>query len=89
MMDLFPFTRSRLHDLPFMTPNYGEETRTPDLLRREMFRVVFGWEDDVRPLIRDESKSMHMTLEIAVLMYRSDEASSRFQPSSTPHQMAG
>ncbi|PNS18331.1 hypothetical protein CAC42_6148 [Sphaceloma murrayae] len=54
ILDLFPITRSRLQDVSFRAPNYGEGTRTPDLLRREMLHVVFGWNDDIKPLIRDE-----------------------------------
>ncbi|KAF4554790.1 Hypothetical protein D9617_3g018580 [Elsinoe fawcettii] len=54
ILDLFPVTRSRLQDVVFRAPDYGEGTRTPDLLRKEMLNVVFGWKDDIRPLIQDE-----------------------------------
>ncbi|PSK59388.1 p21-activated protein kinase-interacting protein 1-like [Elsinoe australis] len=54
ILDLFPVTRSRIQDVVFKAPNYGEGTRTPDLLRKEMLNVVFGWQDDIKPLIRDE-----------------------------------
>lgn len=56
MLDLFPYINSRLTDVPFRTPDYGNHSRTPDLLRREMLKVVFGWQDDIKPLIYDESK---------------------------------
>ncbi|KAG8627924.1 hypothetical protein KVT40_003797 [Elsinoe batatas] len=54
ILDLFPVTRARLHDVVFRAPDYGEGIRTPDLLRKEMLRIVFGWSEDIRPLIRDE-----------------------------------
>ncbi|KAK3117019.1 hypothetical protein LTR53_002040 [Teratosphaeriaceae sp. CCFEE 6253] len=53
-MDLFPCTRARLGDVAFRTPHYGNVSRTPELLQREMLSVVFGWNDDVRSLIREE-----------------------------------
>ncbi|SMY27982.1 unnamed protein product [Zymoseptoria tritici ST99CH_1A5] len=54
LLDLFPCTRARLREVAFRTPHYGEVARTPDLLRREMISVVFGWHDDVQSLIREE-----------------------------------
>lgn len=56
MMDLFAFTKARLRDLPFKTPNYGNVARTPELLLREMLKVVFGWHEDIAALVRDEMK---------------------------------
>ncbi|KEQ70272.1 hypothetical protein M436DRAFT_15562, partial [Aureobasidium namibiae CBS 147.97] len=53
-MDLFPHTRVRLRDVPFRTPHYGQVARTSDILRQEMLSVVFGWNDDIESLIRDE-----------------------------------
>lgn len=53
-MDLFPYTRARLRDVPFRTPHYGQVARTSDILRQEMLSVVFGWNDDIESLIRDE-----------------------------------
>ncbi|KAK6007572.1 hypothetical protein QM012_004386 [Aureobasidium pullulans] len=53
-MDLFPYTQARLGDVPFRTPHYGQAPRTSDLLRQEMLSVVFGWNDDIESLIRDE-----------------------------------
>jgi hypothetical protein len=54
MMDLFAFTKERIRDLPFKTPNYGNVARTPELLLREMLKVVFGWNEDITALVRDE-----------------------------------
>jgi hypothetical protein len=55
-MDLFPFTKARLIDLPFRNSQLGPE-RSPDDLRQNMLRVVFGWESDIEELIRDERKA--------------------------------
>lgn len=52
-MDLFPFTKARLSEVPFRTPQYGQQ-RTPDDLRQQMLSVVFGWENDIDSLIREE-----------------------------------
>jgi hypothetical protein len=54
VMDLFPFTRARLADIPFQPPQYDATRRTPDDLRVQMLNVVFGWPDDIVLLIRDE-----------------------------------
>jgi hypothetical protein len=54
MMDLFAFTKARLRDLPFKTPNYGNAARTPELLQQEMLKIVFGWTGDITALVRDE-----------------------------------
>lgn len=54
-MDLFPFTKARLSDVPYRNSQLGPE-RTPDDLRVNMLRVVFGWENDIEELIRDECK---------------------------------
>ena len=53
-MDLFPYTKARLRDVPFRTPHYGTAPRTPELLQREMLSVIFGWNDTAQALIRDE-----------------------------------
>jgi hypothetical protein len=53
--DLFPFTRSRLNDVPYKAPRpLSEAEMTPDNLRRQMLRTVFGWAEDIQDLIRDE-----------------------------------
>jgi hypothetical protein len=54
-MDLFPFTKARLGDVPYRNSQLGPE-RTPEDLRQNMLRVVFGWENDIDELIRDERK---------------------------------
>jgi hypothetical protein len=54
-MDLFPFTKARLTDVPFRPTELGPE-RTPDDLRLNMLKVVFGWDNDIDELIRDERK---------------------------------
>ncbi|KAF2728480.1 hypothetical protein EJ04DRAFT_569471 [Polyplosphaeria fusca] len=52
-MDLFPFTKARLSDVPYRNSSLGPE-RSPDDLRQNMLRVVFGWENDIEELVRDE-----------------------------------
>jgi hypothetical protein len=54
IMDLFPYTKARLRDVALQTPHYGETARTPEILQREMLSVVFGWNDTVDTLIREE-----------------------------------
>jgi hypothetical protein len=54
-MDLFPFTKARLSDVPFRPTQLGPE-RTPDDLRHNMLKVVFGWDNDIDELVRDECK---------------------------------
>ena len=60
-MDLFPYTRARLRDVPFRTPHYGQVARTSDISRQEMLSVVFGWNDDIESLIRDECEYSKIT----------------------------
>jgi hypothetical protein len=55
-MDLFPFTKARIGDVPYRNSQLGPE-RSPDDLRQNMLRVVFGWENDIEELVRDERKS--------------------------------
>ncbi|RAQ99720.1 wd domain-containing protein [Stemphylium lycopersici] len=52
-MDLFPFTKARLSDVPFRPSDLGPE-RTPDDLRLNMLKVVFGWDNDIDELVQDE-----------------------------------
>jgi hypothetical protein len=54
-MDLFPFTKARLSDVPFRPTNLGPE-RTPDDLRLNMLKVIFGWDNDIDELVQDECK---------------------------------
>jgi hypothetical protein len=56
-MDLFPFTKARLTDVPFRPTDLGPE-RSPNDLRQNLLRVVFGWENDIEELVRDERKSL-------------------------------
>ncbi|KAI1083705.1 hypothetical protein F5B20DRAFT_347167 [Whalleya microplaca] len=53
--DLFQFTRSRLHDIPYKRLPLADQTRlTNDDLRRQMLSVIFGWNREIEDLIRDE-----------------------------------
>ena len=54
-VDLFPRTRARLSSVTHKQPQtLDQEGLGPDELRRQMLDVVFGWDDDIEPLIRDE-----------------------------------
>ena len=55
-VDLFPFVKARLSDVPFRPPHYGDSPKTTDFLRQQMLSVIFGWDDDIEDLIRDERK---------------------------------
>ena len=58
LRDLFPYIRARLSDVPYKPLRPFEESHlTPDDLRKQMLNVVFGWEEDIEDLIRDERKS--------------------------------
>ncbi|CAI7619247.1 unnamed protein product [Penicillium manginii] len=55
VVDLFPFIRARLNDVPYKShPPIDENHLTPEDLRQQMLNVVFGWEGDTQDLIRDE-----------------------------------
>ncbi|KAK8216478.1 WD domain-containing protein [Phyllosticta capitalensis] len=54
--DLFPFTKARLHDVPFRMPQPGA-AKSADELRQQMLSVVFGWDDDIELLVREELKN--------------------------------
>jgi hypothetical protein len=57
LVELFPFTRGRLNDVPYKAPRPVDSSAdTPEALRRQMLRVVFGWDGDIADLIRDECK---------------------------------
>jgi hypothetical protein len=57
LLELFPYIRARLSDVPYKPIRAFDESRlTPDDLRRQMLNVVFGWEEDIQDLIRDECK---------------------------------
>jgi len=66
--DLFPSARSRVKDVPFRPPHYGNVARTPELLQREMLSVLFGWNDTARSLIRDELQRHKTASAAAVLL---------------------
>lgn len=54
-LDLFPYTRARLNDVPYKPVRPGDEANlSTDSLRRQMLEVVFGWEEDAPELVRDE-----------------------------------
>lgn len=54
-VDLFPLTRVRLANINYQQAQpLDQDNMTTDDLRRRMLEVVFGWEDDIEPLIRDE-----------------------------------
>lgn len=57
-IDLFPFIRARLNDVPYRHYQPLDEANlTTDDLRQQMLSVVFGWDNDIESLIRDERKS--------------------------------
>ncbi|PIA89513.1 hypothetical protein CB0940_07396 [Cercospora beticola] len=68
LVDLFPTIKARLREVAFRTPHYGNAARTPDLLLSEMLSVVFGWNDDVQSLIRDEMSRHRPGSAAAVLL---------------------
>lgn len=54
-LDLFPFTRARLNDVPYkQQPPLEEEHLTADNLRQQMLSLVFGWDGTIQDLIIDE-----------------------------------
>ncbi|KAI1812724.1 hypothetical protein GGS20DRAFT_587217 [Poronia punctata] len=53
--ELFKFTRSRLHDVPYKhSPLIDQSRMTNDDLRRQMLSIIFGWNGEVEDLVRDE-----------------------------------
>lgn len=55
VVDLFKFTKSRLQDMPYKTPQINDGIRlTNDDLRRQMLSTIFGWNKEIEDLIRDE-----------------------------------
>lgn len=54
-VDLFPRTRARLSKVAYKQPQaLPQEGLSPDALRKQMLDVVFGWNNDIEPLVRDE-----------------------------------
>ncbi|KAF7714681.1 PGC-1 family protein [Penicillium ucsense] len=71
IVDLFPFTRARLNDVPYkQTPPLDEARLTPDDLRRQMLSVVFGWDGDIDDLLRDELSRHKDGSQSAILLTR-------------------
>ncbi|MCJ1473281.1 hypothetical protein MMC13_001932 [Lambiella insularis] len=57
ILDLFPYTRARLASLPYSpqpSQALDQSKATSGELRRHMLQIVFGWEDDIEPMVRDE-----------------------------------
>ena len=68
-IDLFPRTRIRLANVSYHeTQPLDQENMTPDDLRRRMLEVVFGWGDDIEPLVRDELRHHQPGSPSAVLL---------------------
>ena len=66
-VDLFPFIRGRLNDIPYGHQEpLGEAHLTPDGLRQQMLSIVFGWEEDVKDLIKDECMLFHDILSMRI-----------------------
>jgi hypothetical protein len=87
-MDLFEYAKARLSEIPFRPPQLDGK-RTPDTLRREMLRTVFGWDADIVDLIRDEGKlGLLYWLDISRLTILSFTASRRFREWCSVGQMA-
>lgn len=53
-VDLFPRTRARLSTVTYKQRPLDQEGLGPDELRKQMLEVVFGWDHDIEPLVRDE-----------------------------------
>lgn len=53
-VDLFPRTRARLSTVSYKPRAVDQEGLGPDELRKQMLEVVFGWDHDIEPLVRDE-----------------------------------
>ncbi|KAJ5101971.1 hypothetical protein NUU61_004193 [Penicillium alfredii] len=69
IVDLFPFIRARLNDVPYrQQPPLDESRLTPDDLRQQMLSVVFGWEGDIQDLIRDELSRHAVASQSAILL---------------------
>lgn len=56
-VDLFPYTRGRLTEIVVRMPgNMNHDSMSTDDLRLQMLDAVFGWEQDIEELLRDERK---------------------------------
>ncbi|KAI9728033.1 MAG: hypothetical protein M1834_007847 [Cirrosporium novae-zelandiae] len=54
--DLFPFTRANLSEVPYKHPlePASSSSVTSDDLRQQMLSIVFGYDNDIEALVRDE-----------------------------------
>ncbi|CAI7674790.1 unnamed protein product [Penicillium discolor] len=69
IVDLFPFTRARLIDVPYkQQPPIDETNLTTDDLRLQMLSVVFGWDGDIQDLITDELSRHAVGSQSAILL---------------------
>ncbi|OGE57663.1 hypothetical protein PENARI_c001G02465 [Penicillium arizonense] len=69
IVDLFPFTRARLNDVPYkQQPPLDDPDLTSDDLRQQMLSVVFGWDGDIEDLIRDELSRHAVGSQSAILL---------------------
>ena len=64
--DLFPYVKVRLTEVKFRPSQ--PESDTNDALRKEMLSVVFGWNDDIQSLIRDEQARHREASASAILL---------------------
>lgn len=53
-VDLFPRARARLSTVIYKQRPLDQDNLGPDELRKQMLEVVFGWDHDIEPLVRDE-----------------------------------
>ncbi|KAJ5782675.1 hypothetical protein N7457_004449 [Penicillium paradoxum] len=87
IVDLFPFTRARLNDVPYkQQPPIDETNLTSDDLRQHMLSVVFGWDGDIQDLIIDELSRHALGSQSAIILMQwlgendSDEMASMISP---------
>ncbi|KAI9660262.1 MAG: hypothetical protein M1831_003570 [Alyxoria varia] len=64
--DLFPYAKARLTEVKFRPSQ--PEGDTNDALRKEMLSVVFGWDNDIQSLIRDEQARHRQGSASAILL---------------------
>ena len=68
--ELFPYIRARLNDVPYRPPRTDLTRMTPDDLRHQMLSTVFGWDEDIWELIRDELSRHPVDSKHAVFLSR-------------------
>ncbi|KAJ5347852.1 uncharacterized protein N7506_001105 [Penicillium brevicompactum] len=70
-LDLFPFTRARLNDVPYrQQPPLDEDHLTADNLRQRMLSLVFGWDGSIQDLVTDELSRHEPSSQSAILLNR-------------------